>query len=308
MYTRALTSRCGAGAFVVINLVCAHARAAEPGEAPSVEATAPPSAPYALPFQLRPAVAVTVVRVDGAVALHDRGTTLGSVATVSYRLAPDFAALARAGLGSNWPDAGGAKAALLNPLFGVLYAPKVADGVRLAPFAAVALPFGQGGGSAPAPATAAAIGATRLARSSLDNALVAVNYTTLVGGLGVAYVKGGLTLQAEATFLYGLRSRGPSTQDETVANATFGASAGYFVLPELSLQVELRHQHFLSTPVLVKKDTSARDQTTAAVGPRFHLPLGGGKTARPGFAYARPLDDPMRGGYQVFFVDLALTF
>jgi hypothetical protein len=284
------------------------AAVAAPAEAPPPAPPAPP-APYALPFQLRPAIAANALRFDGAFALHDGGAALGSAALFAYQVCPDLAPLLRAGLGVNGPSGGAATAVLLDPQVGVLYTPKVAERVRLAPYAAVALPFGQGGGPAPSSADAAALGAARLARGALDNALFAVNYVTFAGGLGAAYVGGGLTLQVEGTLLYGLRARGPAAQDDAVVNATGGLSAGYFVAPGLSLQAELRHQHFVSTPAAVKRDGRARDQTTAALGARAHLPLGVGKTVRPGLAYAHPLDDPMRAaGYRVVFADVAANF
>jgi hypothetical protein len=275
---------------------------------PVVPANKPKPPPYALPYQLRPAVAVTAVRFDSALALADTGRSVGSSFTTMYRVIPDLAPLVRFGFGASGPEAGSGGSAVLNPLIGVLYTPKVGP-FRLAPFAGVALPLGEGGGNDPDKATAASLSTTRMTRSSLDNALTAVNYTTLASGIGLAYIKNGLTLQAEMSLFYGVRSRGASTQDAAVTNFTSGISAGYFVLSFLSIQAEVRHQRFLSTPGLVQKDPTSRDQSTAALGARLHVPLRAGVTMRPGLAYTRPIDDPMLGsGYQVALLDVPVTF
>ena len=49
------------------------------------------------------------------------------------------------------------------------------------------------------------------ARSAMDNALFAVDYWTVIGGLGLARITPGSTLQAEVTVLQLTRARGPTS-------------------------------------------------------------------------------------------------
>jgi hypothetical protein len=100
----------------------------------------------------------------------------------------------------------------------------------------------------------------------MDNALFAVNYWTVIGGLGLARITHGLTLQAEVTVLQLTRARGPETQDKSRTNLTAGLHAGHFFSPKVSFGAEVRVQRWL----------------------------------RPGLSYARAFDDPMkRSGYDV---------
>ena len=63
---------------------------------------APPPPPYSLPWQLRPAAALNVVRSDSTVAFYDgaAGTSGSTVATMllgSYKVSPNLAPLVRLG-------------------------------------------------------------------------------------------------------------------------------------------------------------------------------------------------------------------
>ena len=69
--------------------------------------------------------------------------------------------------------------------------------------------------------------------------------------------------------------------DATRTNSTMGVHAGYFLLPALSLGGEVRYQRWLSTPTRivtgVRSDfpTANMDTLSFAVGPRFHIKVGG---------------------------------
>lgn len=303
----------------MLMLLPAIAAATPPvAEAPSSKAsraglpTAP--APYALPWQLRPAAAASVVRSDSALAFfHDdedrSGQTLVTLLQACYQLGP-FAPIVRLGWASNWPPKGNSGNALLNPVVGSTYLLRPSPAVRLAFFLAVALPVGQGGGNDPNPAKANALKAGILARSAMDNALFAVNDLTVFPGVDLAWVKYGFTVQAEATLLQLTRVRGAEVQkDKSRTNFTSGVFVGYFVLPQLSLGGEVRMQRWFSTPAAVKKDSTLRDQFSFAVGPRLHLQLDKSVWLRPGIAYARGLDKPMtRAGYNILQLDIPLYF
>ena len=187
---------------------------------------------------------------------------------------------------------------------------KLTDTLRLAAFAGVALPFGQGGGNDPDMEKRAAIGAGVPARSSLDNALFAVNDAVPTVGLGLAHIADGLTLQLEATVLQLLRARGDEVQkDSSKTNFTSGFHAGYFLLDALSLGAELRYQRWLSTPAFVSDELGNRDQLTFAVGPRVNFRVGDSIVMRPGLALALPLDDPMKkGDYRIVQLDVPVAF
>jgi hypothetical protein len=286
--------------------------------APDSVAEPPPKpspAPYSVPWQLRPATAATVVRWDTALALMEgadgaRGTTVASMLLASYKLG-QFAPLVRVGLVQHSPPGGGEQGrSLLNPVLGGSYLLPLNETMRLTFFLGLTVPVGTGGGNSPDAATAAANRAGILARSAMDNAMFAVNDFTVFPGVGFAYVANGLSLQAEATVLRLTRVRGEEVQaDASRTNFTSGLSAGYFVLPALSLAAELRYQRWLSTPTAVANDPSLRHTLTAAGGARFHHKLPGGTWLRPGLAYARGLNGPMdQQKYNILQVDIVAAF
>lgn len=269
----------------------------------------PPPAPYSLPFQLRPAVAGNVVRSDAMFATRETGTTVVEMLLGSYKVAPDVAVLARQGWVNESPDAGASGHAFTNLMLGATWTPKLGDNLRLAPFLGIALPTGQGGGNSPDPAKAAAIGAGVYARAAMDNAMLAKNDFVVFPGVGLAYIAEGLTVQAEATVLELIRARGASIQPEsTKTNLTAGLHAGYFVLPQLSIGAEIRHQRWLKAPLAVEKNPAMRDTTTVAAGLRGHFELGD-VWLRPGVSYAQPLDNPMRdASYKLVQLDVPVAF
>lgn len=326
--------RCHGGfvASIVVALLGASRGVAQ-SEPKAAPATAPP-APYSLPWQLRPAAVATAVRSDTSLAFYENpasgagGVTTASMLLVSYKLTPDLAPLVRLGVVGNSPPrdavfASGAPqasaVAFVNPALGATYLVKLDPDFRLALFLGLTLPIGMGGGDTPDPAVKAARVSGIPARAAMDNAMFAVDDFTVFPGVGVAYVAHGLTLQLEATLLQLFRVRGgtapatgpASNPDASKTNFTGGLHVGYFLIPQLSLGADLRHQRWLSTPTAVKNDPtdSLRDTTTMAVGARFHAKLSETIWLRPGIAYARGLDDPMNAaGYHIVQLDVPVLF
>jgi hypothetical protein len=288
----------------------------------------PPAPPYSLPWQLRPAAIGNVVRSDTAIAFYENpmsgepGVAAASMLLGSYKLTPEFAPMVRLGLVSHDPpdgartmagsDVDGA-AVVLNPVIGGTYLFKLSPEFRLAAFLGLTAPVGGGGGESPDPSAAAANAAGILARSAMDNAMFAVDYFTIFPGLSLAYVAHGLTVQVEATLLQLFRVRSNETvqPDSSRTNLTTGLHVGYFLVPQFSLSAELRHQRWLSTPDAIERDTTdtLRDNTTLAVGARFHIKLSDTAWLRPGIAYATGLDDPMKlREYHIVQIDVPVAF
>jgi len=285
--------------------------APEAGPVPIAPIAAPPKAPYSLPFQLRPAQAVSVVRSDTSFGFYDdpvsesAGTTVASTLLASYKVTDNISPLVRVGMVTNDPSNTESGGGFLNPVLGVTYGITLSPEFRMALFFGTALPLGSGGGDTPDPANAASNAAGIRARSAMDNAMFAVNDLVLFPGASVAWVAHGFTVQVEATILELLRVRGedattpagaPLNPDSARTNLTAGIHAGYFFFPELSAAVELRHQRWLSTPTAVKNDATdtVRDTTTVALGPRLHFKVGEKSWIRPALAFAIGLDDPLQ--------------
>ena len=304
-----------------------------PPETPSVAATAPPAAPivppapppppYSLPWQLRPVAVANVIRSDTAVAFYDNamgsGSTVATMLLGSYKVTPNFAPMVRMGFVQNGaPGTAPDGKSFVNPVVGGTYALKIGTDFRLAAFLGVTIPIGMGGGSTPDPAASGATSAGIAARSGMDNAMFAVNYTTIFPGVGFAYVANKLTVQAEATVFQLFRVKGSDTTgispDATRTNSTMGIHAGYFVLPMLSLGGEMRYQRWLSTPsrivMGVRSDIPSANMDTVsfAVGPRFHFKMGS-TWLRPGISYAQVLDQPFStSNYKIVQVDVPFVF
>jgi hypothetical protein len=303
-----------------------EATAAEPPPAeppPAADAPKPKPPPYSLPWQLRPVVAGNVIRSDTTFAFYktpnteESGSTIASMLLFSYKVMEGLAPLVRVGVVSNSPPdvpaAIESKTLFINPVVGATFAPKIHDTIKLGLFLGLALPVGMGSGDPPNPSEAAALTAGVFARSAMDNAMFAVDYFTVFPGVGVAYVAHGLTLQAEATLLQLTKTRGPDAADDSRTNFTAGFHAGYFIIPQLSLGAEIRHQRWLSTPSTMKVNgvvnDNLRDNTTFAVGPRVHIKLGETTWFRPGIAFALPLDKPMTDrDYKIVQLDLPFAF
>jgi hypothetical protein len=292
-----------------------------------VEAAAPPPAaakpkppPYSLPWQLRPVAPGNVVRLDTAFGFYENPTTgnAGSAQATSllgsYKIIPNLAVVARVGLVHNSPPEApepspSSATSILNPVLGGLYGIKLSPDFKLGLFLGLALPVGSGGGTNPNVDKATANAAGISTRSSMDNAMFAVNYFTIFPGVDLAFVRGGFTAQVEATILQLMKTRGPDSADESNTNFTTGLHVGYFVLPIFSLGAEIRHQRWLSTPSSLTTTPAARDTTTVAFGPRFHFKFSDSVWFRPGIALALPLDDPMKkNDFKIAQLDLPLSF
>ena len=257
------------------------------------------------------------MRLDETMAFYENpasganGSSYLTGLTATYKLNPRVVPVFRAVFVDNHAPASGkdpSGSGFANPLLGVNYLRPLKNGWRWTGFLASTIPVGSGGGSSPDPAAAAAMGAAIPARSAMDNALFAVNYWTLIGGLGAARVTPGLTLQAEATVLQLTRARGPASQDAARTNLTLGLHAGRFFSKRISLGGELRLQRWMTDAAPVRANPRARETLTAAFGPRFHVKAGR-HWIRPGLSYTRSLDDPLRGqGYGMVQVDVPISF
>jgi hypothetical protein len=267
-----------------------------------------------------------VVRLDGAFAFWSRttrsatatditwGTTFVPTLTVAYKAVPNFGPLVRLAFVHDTESG----QALVNPVFGVLYTPELAPGLRLPLFFGASMPIGSGGGSSDnpqnpkeKPAGNAAAGAGVYARSAMDNMLFAVNYVTVVVGAGLAYIAHGFTVQAEAAVFQLVRNRGEMYEtDELRTNLTTGVHVGYTIFKQLTLSAELRYQRWLSTPAAVDADPTKRDQLSIGGGIRTRIDVIPDKLVlRPGIAYFNPLDDPMwKSDYHVLVIDVPAAF
>jgi hypothetical protein len=295
-----------------------EAPATSGGEGTTVAvAPQPPPAPYSLPWQLRPAAVGNVVRSDTSIAFYRAGeadgSTVASMLLATYKVTPNLAPLVRVGFVRNDDPnpTTGTGAAFVNPIIGLTAGWKLPADVRLSAFLGGTVPVGMGGGSSPMmDGTAGAVAKGIPARSAMDNAMFAVNYFTALGGVDAAWVAHDLTIQAEVTLLQLTRVRNePFAPEASRTNGTAGLHVGYFVLPMLSLGGELRYQRWLSTPRLVQMNPKARDNTTFAVGPRFHFKVGKTTWLRPGVSFSAYLDEPMTTAkYSIVTIDLPLAF
>ena len=277
-------------------------------------AAADPAPPVSLAWNLRPAAPGNVARVDSVLGTFTdkdvRGETFVSVATLAYKVLPTLVPVVRVAALASDPATGPNAGGVSNPVIGATWSPLVGHPWKLGVFGALAVPVGSGGGNTGDPARAAAEKAAVVARSSMDNAMFAVNDLTPIVGLDLAYVDRGLTLQAEATVLELIRVRGEAVDpDHYKTNFTSGFHAGYFVLPWLCASAEVRYQRYLSTPAAVAMAPATRDNLTVAIGVRGQWKLDDRHVLRPGLSYARGLDDPMASrGYDIIQLDLPFAF
>lgn len=310
--------------------VAVEAAPAEPVPAePAAPAAAPAPPPYSLPWQLRPVMPVTVIRTEASIGLYESaagesGTAVAGMVLGSYKITPEFAAMMRLGIVNNSPPDGapvspmpGAPAAegatnFLNPVLGGTYGFKLSPDFKLALFLGVALPFGGGGGDSPDPSNALANNIGISTRSAMDNAMFATNYLTIFPGVDFAYVNHGFTAQVEATVLELIRVKGDAipANDSARTNLTAGLHLGYFIIPQLSIGGELRHQRWLSTPTPIKgpNEDMLRDTSTMALGVRGHFKVDT-IWLRPGISFTTPIDDPMQNSkYKIIQIDVPVVF
>jgi hypothetical protein len=292
-------------------------------------------APYSLPFQLRPVTALTVARSDTSLASYENklgqgGTALVSILTGAWQIpgtghgpGTGLAPLIKLALvndsppptvGKNnvtTPTTGGF--AIVNPLLGATYATSFGWGLRGSAFFCVTVPIGMGGGDTP---NAGQLDARKVGpnvRLMMDNPLFAVNDFAVVPGLDLAYVGHGYTAQLEATFGQLERVRGAANQPEQAKSVfTGGFHAGRFLVPQLSLGVELRYQRWINAPIAVDHHVAGTsvDLLSLGLGPRLHFNVAPRVWIRPGVSYSRGFDHPLTspGNYNIVQLDVPVVF
>jgi hypothetical protein len=302
----------------------------------SAPATADGS-PYSLPWQLRLAGALTVVRLDSMFAGYTNiagqggGFAVAPTLLASYKIPgtgegySGLAPFVRFAAVNDSPPTGTGGFAIVNPLVGATYALSLPEGLRASAFLCATIPIGMGNGDTPSVGITDARSAGQNARSQMDDALFAVDDFAALPGVDVAWVAGGLTVQVEASVAQLWRVNGsginpatkkPPDPDANKTNFASGIHVGYFVIPLLSFGGELRYQRWLSPPLAVQSDKTGAlpvDNTTFAIGPRLHLPLGGGIQMHPGIAWAQGLDAAKNAPlnfdhYHIVQVDIPMVF
>lgn len=278
----------------------------------------PAAAPYTLPFQLRGVTPGRVFRIDTQVAAFDSKLNLDpavvSFFTLGYAFTPEIGLAARiAYVNASTVNDDRRGSIFSNPALIATWAPKIHPDLRFSGVLGVALPFGGGGGDNPNPYSKNARTAAALAAAAMHNAMFAPNDLCLAPGVDIAYVKHGVTLQAEATAIFAFRMRGEQDQpDERKVNFTTGLHFGYFIAPWVSFGTELRYQRWISPPKAVDKASNRdalMDTVSIALGPRLHFKLSDSSWLRPAITYSRGLDDPMSASnYQIVQIDLPFSY
>ncbi len=285
--------------------------------AQTVAPAAPPGpmarARYSLPWNLRPAIAPNLVRMDVAVAFQSAATSTATLLTGGGRpfaALPDLGLYGRLGVVTHAPDQADGRQALVNPLLFALWTPQLAPGWRLPVFLGVTVPVGAGSDSSPAQRATFASGV--YTRQAMDNALFAADYLTVMGGAGVMWMGHGLTAQAEFTVLQLTRVWGETVNaDASRTNFTTGAHVGYQLVPWLTVSVEAHYQRWLSDPAAVVAAAPAgnplrRDQFTVGGGLRGNFAVGSA-LLRPGVAFFAPTGGFMNAtDYRIVQFDLAV--
>ena len=299
--------------------IASSSRADPPDAPPSSEPAAPypvaKPAPYAAPFGLRGIIPVTAIRAETAYGVSfGTSSTVVQYLTASYAVVPQFSVLARWGWVDFFPEEKVASNAFTNATVAGLWGTKIGNAVRVAATLGSGLPVGQGGGDSPNAGQAAAIAAGNLARSRFEGVTTFSpnDVAPFIGG-DLAWVHGGLTLQAEATFFEVFRVRGEKADPDSMKTVlTMGGHAGYFLIPQISIGAELRETIFLSTPAAVGAGKTSRGWATVGVGPRWHIRLGRKAWLRPGLAFIQPLNDTApgspAGSYHIFQLDVPVVF
>ena len=182
-------------------------------------------------------------------------------------------------------------------------------GLRLGFVLGATVPIGTGGSRAADPLTWAANGTGAHARSTLDNAMFAVNDFTLSPSIDFAYVGHRWTVQAEATLLQLMRVKNEAVQSDAFhTNFTTGLHVGFFAAKGMSIATELRYQRWLTTPDAVAADEGLRENLSLSMGPRFHIKAERG-WLRPSVAYNGGLTGCLASNsYHMVLVDIPYVF
>jgi len=268
---------------------------------------------YALPWVMRPAIAPILFRQESSIAAQNASLTNTMLFTGGSNfksLRPDLGIYGRFGVIFEAPNTGTGGVAVSNPLIFMLYTPAVARVLRIPVFFGITLPIGSGGGNTPVASERSTVAAGVYSRQAMDNALFATNYLTITGGVGLAWVDKGATVQLDLTVLQLFRVRGEAVDsDATRTNFTSGLSVGYQIVQPLTVSVEAHYQHWLSTPAAVAANEALRNQFTIGGGVRGNIPLSDTVLARPGIAFFAGLDAPMWDrGYKIVQLDLPIAF
>jgi hypothetical protein len=265
---------------------------------------ASPPPPYSVPWQLRAAANVNVLRSDTSIAVYDGGTTVASMLFGALKLTRGLGAFFRLAVVGDGGNAAVGNAAVGNPSFGGSYLFLLPKNLRLHVMAGMTVPINP-----PSDTLNNLARLGRNARAGMDNAMFAVNDVVWFTGFDLAWVAHKWTIQVEGTVFLIVRQQ--SLQDAFKANFTTGLHVGYFLIPQLSLGAELRYQRWLSTPVAVAADKTgtSRDQLSVAIGPRGHFKLPGKRWIRPGISYQYAIDDPMAAKhYHIVQLDIPVVF
>jgi hypothetical protein len=279
-----------------------------------LEPSRPKTPPYVPPFQLRGVVPKSGVRLDTILGLYSTPTGNAQVtvmlASAQWRVAEPLALQVRWGIDTNQTGNDNSRMGIVNPTLGALLGVPIGRDFRFAMSIAVGAPLATGGGDAPDPNHVALQREAALARSAMDNVSFAVNDIGFPSGLSFAFIRGGVTAQLDATVIPSIRVTGASAQpDDSKVNSTFGFFLGYLFVREVSIGGELRYQRFLTTPVAVERDPSARDNLTMAIGPRFHFEMADAIWVRPGVSYGRGLRGPSeQQSFQMVQLDVPFSF
>lgn len=182
-------------------------------------------------------------------------------------------------------------------------------GLRLGFVLGATVPIGTGGSRAADPLTWAANGTGAHARSTLDNAMFAVNDFTLSPSIDFAYVGHRWTVQAEATLLQLMRVKNEAVQSDAFhTNFTTGLHVGFFAAKGMSIATELRYQRWLTIPDAVAADEGLRENLSLSMGPRFHIKAERG-WLRPSVAYNGGLTGCLASNsYHMVLVDIPYVF
>lgn len=270
-------------------------------------------APYSPPFLGRGVIPNNVLRFDTTNAPFAREGAPGVATTMmlagAYRISGNIGVGLRLGMDRVSVSGAETKWGFLNPQISGMYSFSLGRGFRLAASLSAAIPVGSGGGNSGDPDLVQAHKSASLARCALENAMFGVNDLTFGYAVDLAYIKGGFTAQAGVGASTGFRMRGEEVQSDTFkANSTYNLSAGYFILPQISLGAEMRYQHYLTTPSSVEKDPSTRANLTAAVGVRGHMRVGK-VWMRPGASYGHGIVGPVeKNGYHLVQIDMPVAF
>ena len=320
-------------AFGIPLLVTPGARAAgdaapapAPAPTPTETAAAPPPAPYVSPFSPRGVGVATALRLEASYGLDaDVSNTVVEFLTAAYAFNKHISIYGRTGWVEYLPSSGPSTSAFTNLAIGALWADTFAKDFRYCVTIGTGLPVGQGGGDSPDTGEAAAIGAGNLARARWDGSTMFSpnDVAPFIGG-DLAFVKGGFTIQAEVSVFSLFRVRGdginPATSkpwdpDAVKGSIDLGLHVGYFIVPQLSIQAEVRDQTFLGTPAAVSSGAIAQSWVSVGGGVRGHFKIGAHAWFRPGLAFFQPLNDAVlkpidhtASSYHIFLLDLPVSF